>query len=120
VTVTGSTKKSSQTLAVVRTAAVGGSQWRSDLALANPSDDPLDVEFLYQPTGSAEVSERTISLASRERFLLGDLVATFLAPATVAAACGSPPTPATRRRCSAGPTRRPPRATLARACRCYR
>jgi PKD repeat protein len=80
VTVTGSTvKKSSQTLAVVaHSGGVGGSQWRSDLALANPSDQPLDIDFTYQPTGSAQVAERTVSLASRESLLLGDLVATFL------------------------------------------
>jgi PKD repeat protein len=80
VTVTGSTtKKSSQTLAVVaHSGGIGGSQWRSDLALANPSDQPLEIDLTYQATGSAGVSERTISLAPRESRLFGDLVATVL------------------------------------------
>jgi PKD repeat protein len=58
---------------------VGGTPWRSDVSLANPSDARLPLQLLFSPSGSGSTTTREIELQPRESRLLSDLVATLFA-----------------------------------------
>lgn len=69
-----------RTVAVVaHVAGVGGTSWRSDLALANPSDATLALQLVFSPSGSLTSLTRDLTLQPRESRLLPDLVATLFA-----------------------------------------
>lgn len=58
---------------------VGGTPWRSDVSLANPSDARLPLQLLFTPSGSGATTTRSIELQPRQSRLLADLVATLFA-----------------------------------------
>lgn len=68
---------------VAHLAGVGGTAWRSDVALANPSDGSLALQLLLKPSGSGSTLTRDLTLAPRESRLLPDLVATLFAAGDV-------------------------------------
>jgi PKD repeat protein len=67
-----------RTVAVVaHLAGVGGTPWRSDVALANPSDAALGLQLVFTASGSLTSLTRDLTLQPRESRLLADLVATL-------------------------------------------
>ncbi|MGV8039454.1 MAG: PKD domain-containing protein [Thermoanaerobaculaceae bacterium] len=68
---------------VAHLAGVGGTAWRSDVALANPSDEALALQLLLKPSGSGSTLTRDLTLAPRESRLLPDLVETLFAAGNV-------------------------------------
>jgi len=67
-----------RTVAVVaHVAGVGGTPWRSDVALANPSDAALGLQLVFTASGSLSSLTRDVTLRPRESRLLPDLVATL-------------------------------------------
>ncbi len=68
---------------VAHLAGVGGTPWRSDVALANPSDESLALQLLLKPSGSSSTITRDLTLAPRQSRFLPDLVETLFAAGNV-------------------------------------
>lgn len=67
-----------RTVAVVaHVTGVGGTAWRSDVALANPSEAALPLQLLFTASGSGTSLTRDVTLQPRESRLLPDLAATL-------------------------------------------
>jgi len=62
---------------VAHVAGVGGTPWRSDLALTNPTPDPMQVTLIYQPGEGAPLQVQQ-ALGGWQTVLLEDVVAGIL------------------------------------------
>lgn len=55
----------------------GSSQWRTDVAVSNPSDHDLPLQLEYTRSGTTTPTTRTLDLGPRETRLLPDILKTF-------------------------------------------
>jgi hypothetical protein len=76
VTPTPTTAPASNVAVVAHNTGTGGTAWRSDVMLSNPSDGALAVDLRYKASGGG-VTTRGLSLAARETRMLGDVLVSF-------------------------------------------
>lgn len=76
VTPTPTTAPASNVAVVAHNTGTGGTAWRSDVMLSNPSDGALAVVLRYQASGGG-VTTRGLSPAARETRMLGDVLVSF-------------------------------------------
>jgi hypothetical protein len=76
VTPTPTTMPASNVAVVAHNTGTGGTAWRSDVMLSNPSDGALAVDLRYKASGGG-VTTRGLSLAARETRMLGDVLVSF-------------------------------------------